>query len=210
MIESIPARSDFGRSHRETTRPEFGGGAAPPLTRDEQRRVAELKQRDAEVRRHEQAHAAAGAHAGAPHYQFEKGPDGQLYAVAGEVAVDASAVRGDARATILKMQQVVRAALAPADPSGQDQQVAASAAAVMASARVELALEGVNSAHGAGRSESASSAADSAASVERASHNPDSTSLSQVLRAYHAALETPPTPSVNLVACADCGQAHSR
>jgi hypothetical protein len=37
-----------------------------------------------------------------------------------------------------------------------------------------------------------------------------STSLSQVLRAYHAALKTPETPSVNLVACADCGQAHLR
>jgi hypothetical protein len=201
VIESIPARGDFSRPVAQNTRPSIAAGtaAAPQLRPDEQRQVGELKRRDAEVRRHEQAHAAAGgAHTGAPHYHFEKGPDGQLYAVAGEVAVDASPVRGDPRATILKMQQVVRAALAPADPSGQDQQVAAAAAAVIASARVELAL---GAAEGAAHSESESSTA---------VHGSESAPLSQVLHAYRDALRTPETPSVNLVACADCGQAHWR
>jgi hypothetical protein len=211
VIESIPVRSDLGRSHRPTTRPDVGGGAAAQRTPDERRQLAALKQRDAEVRRHEQAHAAAGgAHTGAPHYHFEQGPDGQLYAVGGEVAVDASPVRGDLHATILKMQQVVRAALAPADPSGQDQQVAAAAAAVMARARVELALEGAHPAEGAERSEAESSAAAPGSSSERSSRSAGPTTLSHELRAYRAALQTPETPSVNLVACVDCGHAHWR
>ena len=40
------------------------------------------------------------------------------------------------------MQQVQRAALAPADPSGQDRQVAARAAAIATQARSEIASEG--------------------------------------------------------------------
>ncbi|MBF0524769.1 MAG: hypothetical protein HQK56_06695, partial [Deltaproteobacteria bacterium] len=93
-----------------------------------------------EVRTHEQAHmAAAGAYAtsGAT-YTYETGPDGQSYAVGGEVSIDTSPVKGDPAATIMKMETVQRAALAPASPSGQDQKVAAAAAAKAQSARVEL------------------------------------------------------------------------
>ena len=110
-------------------------------------------------------------------------------------------MRGDPRATILKMQQVVRAALAPADPSSQDQQVAAAAAAAIARARVELAIEAMGQAEGAGRSESESNSA---------AVGSEPGSLSQVLQAYRAALKTPETSSVNLVACVDCGHAHWR
>lgn len=53
--------------------------------------VARLRQRDAAVRRHEQAHAAAGGpHAGAPSYEYTQGPDGRQYATGGEVPIDAS------------------------------------------------------------------------------------------------------------------------
>jgi hypothetical protein len=66
------------------------------LSDAEEEQIAELKQADAEVRRHESAHAAAGgAFAGAPSFTFERGPDGQLYAVAGEVSIDAAPVDGD-------------------------------------------------------------------------------------------------------------------
>ncbi len=112
------------------------------LTEEEQAQVQALKERDREVRAHEAAHAAAGAGlAGSPSFTFEVGPDGQRYAVAGEVSIDTSAVDGDPDATIRKLQQVVRAALAPAEPSGQDRAVAAQAQAQMNQARAEAATE---------------------------------------------------------------------
>lgn len=109
------------------------------LTEEEADQVRELKARDQEVRRHEQAHAAAGgAHAGAPSYEYQKGPDGQRYAVGGEVPIDVSPVAGDPSATIQKMRQVKAAANAPAQPSGQDRSVAATADAISQRAQAEL------------------------------------------------------------------------
>ena len=64
------------------------------------------------MRAHEQAHARAGGpYAGAPSYDFERGPDGKMYAVSGEVQIDAAPIDGDAAATIAKMEVVIRAAL---------------------------------------------------------------------------------------------------
>jgi hypothetical protein len=110
------------------------------LTQEEQKQVEELKKRDHEVRIHEQAHlAAAGAYArGGPSFTYERGPDGKLYAVGGEVPIDLSAVADNPRATLQKAETIQRAALAPAEPSGPDRQVAAQAAALAAKARQEL------------------------------------------------------------------------
>lgn len=102
--------------------------------------VQELKQRDREVRQHEQAHlAAAGSHAqGGPSFSFQQGPDGKRYAVGGEVQIDTSPVAGDPQATIQKAQQIQAAATAPAEPSSQDRRVAAAAAQMASEARIEL------------------------------------------------------------------------
>jgi len=100
--------------------------------------IRALAKRDAEVRAHEQAHAAAGgAFAGAPSYGYQRGPDGRSYAVSGEVPIDVSAISGDPEATIQKMQQVKRAALAPRDPSNADRAIAASADGQIVAARRE-------------------------------------------------------------------------
>jgi hypothetical protein len=105
--------------------------------------VRQLRARDAEVRAHERAHAAtAGALAGATSYEFERGPDGRSYAVSGEVQIDMSVVSGDAEATIRKMQQVKRAALAPQSPSDADRAIAAQADAAISAARRELSSTG--------------------------------------------------------------------
>ena len=112
------------------------------LTEEECQKVEELKRRDAEVRAHEQAHAAVGgAHAGAPRFRFVRGPDGKFYAVAGEVTIDTSAVPGNPQATIRKMQQVKRAALAPQEPSAQDRRVAAEAERKILQARQQIREE---------------------------------------------------------------------
>lgn len=110
------------------------------LTPEELKQIAELKSRDQEVRAHEIAHMMVGGSLvrKGVSYQYQTGPNGQRYAVGGEVSIDSSAVSGDPSATIRKMQQVKRAALAPAEPSGQDRAVAASAAQTEAAARQEL------------------------------------------------------------------------
>lgn len=107
--------------------------------------IRELAQRDREVRAHEAAHAAAGgAHAGAPSFDYTKGPDGRLYATGGQVSVDTSAVPNDPEATIAKAESIIRAALAPANPSPEDIQVAAQAQALLAKAQSELATNTEN------------------------------------------------------------------
>lgn len=109
------------------------------LTEAERELVRELQQRDAEVRRHEAAHAAAGGqYAGAPSFTYQTGPDGKRYAVGGEVSIDTAPVKGDPAATIRKAQQIKAAANAPADPSSQDRRVAAAANALQQSAQAEL------------------------------------------------------------------------
>jgi len=112
------------------------------LTDEEKVTVKNLKERDREVRAHENAHAAAGGgFAGAPSYEFTRGPDGVQYAVGGQVDIDVSEVPGDPRATIAKLTIVRSAALAPARPSGQDRAVAAAAAAKTREAEAELAAQ---------------------------------------------------------------------
>lgn len=112
------------------------------LTQDDVAKLTKLKARDVEVRAHEQAHlSAAGGHAtrGAT-YTYEKGPDGHSYAVGGEVGIDLSK-ESDPNATIQKMQTIKRAALAPANPSATDRQVAAQASAKETQARQEVLKE---------------------------------------------------------------------
>jgi hypothetical protein len=111
---------------------------------DEQRKLDELKKRDAEVRAHEQAHANVGGDlASAPSYEFQLGPDGRQYAVGGEVSIDLAVVPGDPQATIVKMQKVKAAALAPADPSSADRRVASEATQRVLQAQAELAKQNV-------------------------------------------------------------------
>lgn len=105
----------------------------------EQQELRELKSRDQEVRAHEQAHAAIGGqYAGAPSYTYERGPDGNQYAVGGEVQIDVSVIAGDPQATIQKMQQVRSAALAPAEPSSADRRIASEALQRQMQAQAEL------------------------------------------------------------------------
>ncbi|NVK55832.1 MAG: hypothetical protein HWE26_09465 [Alteromonadaceae bacterium] len=107
----------------------------------EQREIDALKERDQEVRKHERAHAnTGGQYAGSPQYQYQRGPDGQRYAVEGEVSIDISTEKTPEQ-TLNKMQQVRAAALAPAEPSPQDLQVAAEAARIAFDARQDLAEE---------------------------------------------------------------------
>jgi len=113
------------------------------LTEHEHAELSRLRERDSEVRTHEQAHlsAAGGLSAGGPSYEFKTGPDGEKYAVGGHVTIDTSP-GATPQETIAKAQRMKRAALAPANPSGQDRAVAAKAMRMESEARRELARAG--------------------------------------------------------------------
>lgn len=112
------------------------------LTPAEQRRVAELKRIDAEVRAHEQAHISVGREliTSGPHYTYTYGPDGKQYAVSGEVSINTSP-EPRAQANIDKGQRVQDTALAPTDPSPQDHSVAATGRRLEEQGRSDLREE---------------------------------------------------------------------
>ena len=129
------------RRGRPSSNPERSAGN-PNLTSEELRVIQKLRARDQEVRAHEAAHqSAGGTYASAPRFQYETGPDGQRYAIGGEVQIDTSPVAGDPAATLRKEQVIAHAALAPAHPSAQDQAVAQQAEATAAQARIQLLLK---------------------------------------------------------------------
>jgi hypothetical protein len=117
--------------------------AAPgELSDEEQKDVRELASIDREVRAHEAAHAAVGGNlAGSPSFRFITGPDGQQYAVGGEVPISLEVVPQDPGATLRNAQQVQAAALAPAKPSTQDIAVAAAAAQLIVVSQLQLAAQ---------------------------------------------------------------------
>ena len=109
------------------------------LSDTEKRMIAELERMDRAVKAHESAHKAAGGGLvrGGASYSYIIGPDGKRYASSGEVKIDMSYNLSNPEATIQKMAQVKRAALAPIDPSAQDRAVAQKASAIQSEARVE-------------------------------------------------------------------------
>ena len=139
-----PNRPD-GRGTNRTFSPQL-------LTQEQEQAVQALKARDAEVCRHEQAHAAAaGPYGGAARFKYQRGPDGRSYAVSGEVSIDVSP-ESSPRTTARKMAVVIRAAQAPADPSAQDRSVANQARQIKQQAESELRAEKTGQTDGGKRS----------------------------------------------------------
>ncbi len=135
---SKQAESETNKSQANSAQQRDKGIDGEELTEEEQAEVEDMKDRDAEVRTHENAHKSAGGqYAAAPSYTYETGPDGKRYITDGEVSIDIGE-ESDPQDTITKMQVVKRAALAPAQPSAQDRQVYAEASQKEAQARQEL------------------------------------------------------------------------
>ncbi len=163
-LETLLALQQERRDQGETT-------DARGLTEEERQQVEHLKQRDREVRRHEQAHAnAGGPYAGQPSYEYVSGPDGKQYAVTGQVSIDTGSVAGNPKATIRKMQTVKRAALAPMEPSSTDRAVAAAAEQAEREAKLELRQHKAEEAEKrkAGKAESEAAEPGASASVRAA------------------------------------------
>lgn len=111
------------------------------LSEDEKRLVQDLRSRDAEVRTHEAAHqAAGGGMTGAASYTYQQGPDGRMYAIGGEVSISIPS-GSTPQESMRNAQQAIAAAMAPADPSGQDFAVASSAMVMLMKAQQQLLKE---------------------------------------------------------------------
>lgn len=113
------------------------------LNPQEKIKLEKLKRADAHVKAHELAHIMAGGPyvRGGAHYTYIVGPDGNKYAIAGEVKIDMTPVPNNPDATIRKAETIRRAALAPSDPSPQDRAVAQKAAQMAMKARIEKLKE---------------------------------------------------------------------
>lgn len=142
------------------------GNSPRQLSADEQKQIDQLAATDRKVRAHEQAHVSAGGELvrGGASFTYQRGPDGKSYAVAGEVQIDTSAGK-DASATLSKAARIRAAALAPADPSSQDRQVAAEAGRMEIEAQAEMRLAAVSGENGADASRGKRGAAYAAGSA---------------------------------------------
>ncbi len=101
------------------------------LSEADRRIIAELQQRDREVRNEEQRHAAtAGQFAGVPQYTFKRGPDGKLYAVEGKVPINVN-VSGTPEDREKALRRVQAAAVSVQSPSSGDTGAVAGAAAAL-------------------------------------------------------------------------------
>lgn len=155
LIQAQEARNVQSVRRDDSSTTNVGGRE---LTDEELEYLQELKKTDREVRAHERAHRAAGGTLTGPaQFEYVRGPDGQQYAVSGEVSIDVS--RGNsAAATAEKMEAVIRAALAPADPSAQDLAVAAQARQILNEVSQEAREERQGIAQGEGNGEISSEA----------------------------------------------------
>ncbi|MCX7723824.1 MAG: hypothetical protein N2042_01075 [Thermodesulfovibrio sp.] len=100
--------------------------------------IQKLKQIENRGIAHKMAHkGVAGKYAGAVTYQYTRDPDGKLYITGGEVFLDTREER-QPEDTIKKMEIIIAAALAPADPSPQDIRVAQIAAIKKRKAQIEV------------------------------------------------------------------------
>lgn len=140
-IQGTPDTNKDGSTDKTESKGDFSK-TGETLSPEQQQEIAQLKARDAEVKAHEQAHiaAAGGLTTSSPSYSYQTGPDGQKYAIGGEVSVSAPQTNNPEE-NIRNAEALKRAAMAPADPSSQDRAVAANADKIIAANREKLAEE---------------------------------------------------------------------
>ena len=110
------------------------------MTLEQANELKRMQSQADKVVSHEGAHAMVGGTLmlGGPVYQYELGPDGEVYETAGQSRIDMSPIAGNPQGTIFKMQHVKRAAMAPLNPSGADRVVASQADQIENQARKHL------------------------------------------------------------------------
>lgn len=124
-ISKTDNQNDQEKKHKKEETPEV---------RD---KVIELKRNEQKVKAHEMAHQIAGGNfAGGVSYKTTVGPDGKNYIVGGEVPISAPEGKTPEE-TVQNMEQVIKAAMAPQDPSPQDYAVASKASMLKIKAQQE-------------------------------------------------------------------------
>ncbi len=140
LNEQQGAASNQAQPAANTANNSNGAAQNASFDPEQQQLIRQLAQRDSEVRNHERIHATVGGrYTSAPSYTYERGPDGRLYAVSGEVQIDTTPIPNNPQATLEKATMVQRAALAVPDPSPADRNAAAQARVMAAEARAEIA-----------------------------------------------------------------------
>lgn len=123
---ALPARTAVDSAPTGTTGhrgPEAPTAARTPdrLSSGDKAALTRLRQRDAQVRQEEQAHAAAaGDLAGAIEYTYRLGPDGRRYAVGGSVPIRGRFLNGESTDAARLGARLSAAGQAATNPSGAD------------------------------------------------------------------------------------------
>ena len=188
--EGDPKDEQAPQSTAEETTDEAIADSNGELSPTEEEQVRKLKESDTRVRAHEMAHKAAAGSlaAGGPYYDLQRGPDGQNYAVGGEVPIRLPETT-DYKEAIKDAQQAERAALAPADPSPDDYAAAAAFRQRALEARAKLSNEERQPA-----SESAENA-DTAPNEKKSETQSDAETAQSSPDTSQASLSGPPLPS---------------
>jgi len=90
---------------------------------DFSRVLEKFRNKDAEIRTHEQAHASIGHTTTPISYNYQEGPDGKMYAVGGSVRLETS-IPDDPKAAAFKLDMLQKAASGPSNLSGADGAIA--------------------------------------------------------------------------------------
>jgi len=85
--------------------------------------LEKFRNKDSEIRTHEQAHASIGHTTTPISYNYQQGPDGKMYAVGGSVRMDTS-IPDDPKAAAFKLDILQKAASGPTHLSGADSTIA--------------------------------------------------------------------------------------
>ena len=185
--EGDPKDEQDPQSTAEETTDETMVDSNGELSATEEEQVRKLKESDTRVRAHEMAHKAAAGSlaAGGPYYDLQRGPDGQNYAVGGEVPIRLPETT-DYKEAIKDAQQAERAALAPADPSPDDYAAAAAFRQRALEARAKLSNE---------ERQPTSENADAAPNEKKSETQSDAENAQSSPDTSQASLSGPPLPS---------------
>ena len=109
---------------------------------EDEEEIAELEEQDEEVKTEQSKQlSAVGQYATGVVYEYEVGPDGEIYAVDGHVSVDTSSIEGDPKASIQKARALKAAMMSGSEFSSSEAAVVQEASQMEAEAMAEIAAE---------------------------------------------------------------------
>jgi len=85
--------------------------------------LEKFRNKDSEIRTHEQTHASIGHTTSPISYNYQEGPDGKMYAVGGSVRLDTT-IPDDPKAAAFKLDMIQKAASGVAHASSADNSIA--------------------------------------------------------------------------------------